>query len=231
MPVEADMRFLLLAIAFTLAVNAEKPLGPVSSEDEFLVVTASALIDKQAVEKAVGEDPRMDLVVIDIKIAPRADNKVTLNLDDFTLISRKDGQRSHPLAPSQIAGTNALVVAQGGGGGVGGGIGRMNSGRGPIWGGVPGTGDRPRRIGGDDEGAVTGAAAPSEAQASVTKDASKEKANPLMDALKEKALPLRETSEPVTGLLYFFLEGKHKLKDLELMYQSPAGRMMLDFQK
>ncbi|HYI94155.1 MAG TPA: hypothetical protein VEX68_11465 [Bryobacteraceae bacterium] len=225
------MRFLLFAIAFTLAASPEKPVGPVSSEDEFLVVTASALVDKQAVRNALGEDPRTDLVVIDIKVAPRADNKITVSLDDFTLISRKDGQRSQPLAPSQIAGTDALVVAQNGYGGVGGGIGRMNSGQGPMWGGVPGTGSRPRRIGGEDEGAVTGAATPGEAQATVTKDTTTGKANPLLDALKQKALPLRETTEPVTGLLYFFLEGKHKLKDLELIYKSPAGRMMLDFQK
>ena len=224
------MRFLIFVIAFALAASPEKPVGPVSSEDEVLVVTASALIDKQAVQNALGEDPRMDMVVIDIKVAPRADSKVTLSLDDFTLISRKDGQRSQPLAPSQIAGTDALVVAQSGYGGVGGGIGKMNSGRGPIWGGVPGTNSRPQRIGGDDQAAVTGAPTAGEAQASVTKDTT-EKPNPLLDALKQKALPLRETNEPVTGLLYFFLEGKHKLKDLELMYKSPAGRMMLDFQR
>ncbi len=224
------MRFLIFVIAFALAASPEKPVGPVSSEDEVLVVTASALIDKQAVQKALGEDPRMDMVVIDIKVAPRADSKVTLSLDDFTLISRKDGQRSQPLAPSQIAGTDALVVAQSGYGGVGGGIGKMNSGQGPIWGGVPGTNSRPQRIGGDDQAVVTGAPTAGEAQASVTKDAT-EKPNPLLDALKQKALPLRETNEPVTGLLYFLLEGKHKLKDLELMYKSPAGRMMLDFQR
>ena len=55
--------------------------------------------------------------------------------------------------------------------------------------------------------------------------------NPLLDTLKEKILPQRETNDPVTGLLYFFFEGKHKLKDLELMYKSPAGRLVLDFQK
>jgi hypothetical protein len=221
------MRFLFLAAAIALAVNAEKPLDPTRSEDELLVLTASAMVDKQAVVKALGQDPGMDLVVIDVKLAPRADNKVTVSLDDFTLISRKDGQRAQPLAPSQIAGSGALVVTSGG---RGGGIGVMNGGRGPIWGGVPGTGSRPQRVGGDDQGGVVSGAS-DETKASVTNSGAKTKDNPLLNLLKEKALPLRETNAAVTGLLYFFLEGKHKLKDLELMYKSPAGRMMLDFQK
>lgn len=55
---------------------------------------------------------------------------------------------------------------------------------------------------------------------------------PLMDALRAKALPQKETNEAVTGLLYFFLEGKHKVKQLELLYKSPVGRqMILDFEK
>lgn len=222
------MRFLVLATIGILALNAaEKPVGPVSSEDEVLILTATALLDKQAVVKAIGDDPGMDLVVIDIKLAPRADSKVAISLDDFTLISRKDGQRSQPLVPSQIAGSGALVVAQGGGGG--GGIGVMNPRRGPIWGGVPGTSSRPQRVGGDDDGVVvSGAGVESK---TTTKNDSDKNSNPLLDLLKQKSLPQRETTETTTGLLYFFLEGKHKLKDLELMYKSPAGRMMLDFQK
>jgi hypothetical protein len=65
----------------------------------------------------------------------------------------------------------------------------------------------------------------------VINEGSQEKENPFLAVLKEKSLQQRETSEPITGLLYFYFEGKHKLKDLELMYKSPAGRMMLDFQK
>ena len=167
----------------------------------------------------------MDLIIVDIKLAPRGENKIAVNFDDFTLISRKDGQRSQPLAPAQIAGRGALVVAQGGPGGGGG---MVNGGRGPIWGGVPGTGTRPRRVGGDGESGAVGA--PTETKAAVT-TGSKEQDNPLLAVLKKKALPQIETNEPVSGLLYFFLEGKHKLKDLELMYKSPAGRLILDFEK
>ena len=104
----------------------------------------------------------------------------------------------------------------------------VNGSRGPIWGGMPGTGTRPQRIGGDDEVATAGGV--TETKTAIN-DGGKEKDNPLLGILKEKILPQGETNEPVTGLLYFYLEGKHKLKDLELMYKSPAGRLMLDFQK
>lgn len=218
------MRSLVFAFTLAFAVAAEKPVGPVSSEDELLVVTAEVAAGKERAAKLLGQDPGMELIVVDVKVAPRGDTKVAVSLDDFTLISRKDGQRSQPLAPSQIAGRDALVVAQGGRGG--GGIGTMNP-RGPIWGGVPGTSSRPQRLGGDDAITTGGT---TETKATVTTGAAS-KDNPLLALLKEKALPQRETNEPMTGLLYFFLDGKHKRKDLELMYKSPAGRLILDFEK
>ena len=165
------------------------------------------------------------MIVVQVKLSPRGDAKVNVDFDDFTLISRKDGQRSQPLAPSQIAGSGALVVTPGQQGGGGGGFG---SPRRPIWGGMPGTGSRPQRAGEQENG---GAAPPTGAEAVVTEggDASE---NPLMTVLRAKALPQKETTEPVSGLLYFFLEGKHKLKQLELLYKSPVGRqMILDFEK
>lgn len=219
------MRYVILTAVFAVLASAEKHTGPVSSEDEYVVVTGSAAPDRQSVIKEIGRDPGMDLIVVNIKLAPRGENKVAVNFDDFTLISRKDGQRSQPLAPGQIAGKGALVVVQGGPGGGGG---MFSGGRGPIWGGAPGTDTRPKRIGGDGEAGAVGA--PTETKAAVT-TGEKDKDNPMLALLKEKALPQTETTEPVTGLLYFFLEGKHKLKDLELMYKSPAGRLILDFEK
>lgn len=218
------MRLLSGALLFAIAAFAAKPIPPAAAEDETVAIEAVAHIDKADVITALGQDPGMDLIAVQVKFAPRGENKVRVDLDDFTLISRKDGQRSQPLAPSQIAGSGALIVTPGSTGGGGGGMG--NPRRGPIWGGVPGTGGRPRRVGGDqDNGSVSG---PTGAQATVMDGKSD---IPLQDVLKSKALQPTETSESVTGLLYFFLEGKHKLKHLELMYKSPAGRLMLDFEK
>jgi hypothetical protein len=46
--------------------------------------------------------------------------------------------------------------------------------------------------------------------------------------LKEKILPEKETDAPVSGLLYFPME-KQKLKDLELIYKTPEGKLTLRF--
>ena len=119
-----------------------------------------------------------------------------------------------------------MVVTSSGPSGASGG---MLGNRGPMWGGMPGTGTRPRRIGGDGE-SVAGAGAPGQAEAKViTGDGQKD--NPLLAVLKAKILPEGETSETVSGQLYFILEGKHKLKDLDLIYKTSAGKLILDFVK
>jgi hypothetical protein len=221
------MRHLILAFALSSIVIAQTRPGSARSEDETLVVEATAFPDKEGVVKALGQDPGMEgLVIVQVKVAPRGENNVRISLDDFTLISRKDGQRSQPLAPSQIAGRGALVVDSGR---KGGGIGVSNNNRGPMWGGMPGTGTRPRRVGGDGEGgSIQGG---SEAAATVDAESRKGE-NPLLGLLKERVLPEKETNEAVAGLLYFFLEGKHKMKHLELMYKTPASnKLMLDFER
>ena len=229
MPVEGIVRHLrTLLWTVALCAAADKHTGPVSTEDESVRIAGTAYIDRQSVTTLLGSDPGIDLIVVEVKLAPRGDTKVNLSYDDFTLITRKDGQRSQPLAPAQIAGRGALVVNQGERGGIGG---MMNGSRGPIWGGVPGTTSRPRRVGGDDDvGGSSSGTTESSSSIKDEKDKNK-KENPLLATLKERALPEREIDEAVSGLLYFMFEGKQKLKDIELMYKGPSGRLILDFQK
>jgi hypothetical protein len=52
----------------------------------------------------------------------------------------------------------------------------------------------------------------------------------LLQALKAKQLPTKESVDPVEGFLYFPLDGKHKLKNLAVLYRGPAGRLDLEFQ-
>ena len=64
-----------------------------------------------------------------------------------------------------------------------------------------------------------------------TKVDDKNPGNPkLLEALKARQLPDKETSEPLEGLLYFRLSGKHKLKDMAVLYRGPAGKLNLDFE-
>jgi hypothetical protein len=209
-----------------LASAADKQPEAVTQSNENLELQASAHIGRQPVAAVLGVDPGLDLVAVQVDFKPKGDSAFAASRDDFTLISRKDGQKMQALHPSQIAGSAALVVNSTGPGSGGGGM--VGNRRGPIWGGVPGTGDRPRRIGGEEEGVV---GSPTPGQTQTTVENKRETGNPVLDALKQKELPLVKTSEPKAGLLYFILEGKHKLKDLELIYKGPAGTMILDFQK
>ncbi len=57
----------------------------------------------------------------------------------------------------------------------------------------------------------------------------KVKESPLLALLEAKVLPEKEVKEPLSGLLYFFLEGRHKPKDVALYYRGAAGKLSLRF--
>ena len=81
-------------------------------------------------------------------------------------------------------------------------------------------------MGGDGGALGNGASAETETKATQTQDP-KAKDNPLLAILQDKMFMDKDTKEPVSGLLYFPLDGKVKLKDLELIYKGPAGRLIV----
>ncbi len=208
---------LLLLSAAALAADKQPPVAKASNDK--LGVSATVLTPEE-IKKELGSDLGGFFTVLKVTVTP-ADAPVTISRDDFLLRSYKDGQKSGPYAPTQIAGRSALVVSQrttGGGMAVGD--------QGPVWGGIPGTGGRPQSLGTSpgigNSGGVT------EVQASAQKTADP-KDDPLLTALSQKILPEKEIKESVSGLLYFSLEGKHKPKDLVLQYLGPAGKLSLAF--
>ncbi len=215
-------RIAVLSLAAALVALAAPPKAPPSgkSVNEKLAISATVYADKSAVKELLGAELQ-DVCVVEVRIAVKGQDPVKIHPDDFLLRSFKDGQKSGPFAPSQIAGSAALVVSSGGGGGTF--IGRGSDG--PIWGGTPGTGTRPERIGGDDTG--IGNVGGTEVRA--TMDSGKDRENPLLAKLKERMLPARETTGPLSGLLYFSLEGKHKPKDLRLEYNGAGGKLGIEF--
>ena len=52
----------------------------------------------------------------------------------------------------------------------------------------------------------------------------------LLEALKAKQLKGGETTDSVEGYLYFPLDGKHKLKNMAVLYRGPAGKLDLEFE-
>lgn len=78
-------------------------------------------------------------------------------------------------------------------------------------------------------GSPTGGA--SEATVSIEEQKANRQQNLLLDALKEKVLPEGEIDKPVTGLLYFNFEGRHRVRQLELVYRKAPPRIALRFEE
>ena len=213
-----------LALAFVaiLAASGNENVRPAQArgENESVVINATVYAKPDAVKQVLGSDLDGHYIVIALEVTPRFGKSVTISRDDFVLKTDKDGERSAPFAPSQIAGRGAMVVHQTGGSGAT----PMRDNTGPIVGGYPGSIGQPHRIGGDGVG---GAGAPDGAEAKVRTGAH-EAENPLMAVLRGKELPQTKTDKPVSGLLYFPME-KQKVKDLELRYDMSGDKIVMRF--
>lgn len=220
---------LILATLSALTFAADRKALPGQAGNDDVELVGSVLIDRQEVMQAVGMYVGPGYIAVRMKVTPKTDKPLRISPDDFTIVSGKDGQRSQALSPGQIAGKGAMVVKaaanQPGG--------YMTATNGPVWGGVGGIGGGSRPAGSghasaspegkDDDPKIDNG--PDE-----KKDEKAEKdVNPLLEALKAKELPDKESTEPVEGLLYFPIEGKIKPKDLRVIYQGPAGRLIMEF--
>jgi hypothetical protein len=208
-----SLRIAWASLFFLVSLGAaEKKLPIEQTSNDVIEITATPIIDKDEIKQELGSDLGGDIVLVRVQVRPVSDKPVKVSLDDFLLISSKDGQRSEPFAPSQIAGDTALVLTpQGAKNGIGGNR--------PKWSGIAGP------FGMGTGSGSSGTSATDTKVESVHSD----KPNPLLAVLKEKVLPEKEITEPISGLLYFQMAGKFKPKDLEFHYKGPAGRLALRF--
>ena len=214
----------LYGIALATLSYAQTEVYRAGGGNNLIEFAASAITDPAEVKKLLGADLRAEIVVVEIKVTPRGDEPLLVSPDDFTLLSHKDGQRSTPFSPTQLAGKGVLVIsttarAQGGG---------YSQNTGPIIGGIPGTMGRPRQLPG--QGGMAGGPTTTATDVGVKAD-EKAPEDPILKTLREKALVEKTTLDPVSGLLYFLIEGKVKQKDLTLIYKGPAGRVVTPFEK
>jgi hypothetical protein len=202
----------LLCLSVAMLGAADKKLPIDETSNDLLDISVSAPLDKDQIKQELGADLGDDIVAVRLTARPVSDKPVQLSLDDFLLVSSKDGQRSEPFAPGQLAGSDSLTVTPNG-------VSRS------------GLGDHSHRptfgIGGIGVGSGnSGAPATPNVKVQETRD---DKENPLLAALNAKILPEKEITEPTSGLLFFQLVGKVKAKDLELHYKGPTGKMALRF--
>jgi hypothetical protein len=199
--------FSLGVLSILPALAADKKLPIEQTSNELIELSATLILDKEQIKQQLGSDFGGDLIVVQATVRPVSDKPIKVSLDDFLLISSKDGQRAEPYSPSQIAGSDVLVVTRQGtkqGTGFGVGFGGLMSG------------------GGGSSGGETNVQTKAEKGDS-------DKPNPLLETLKAKMLPEKEITETESGFLYFQIVGKVKPKELELHYKGPAGRMALRF--
>src|SRR5512140_2420829 len=165
--------FGILVCAGLLAVAAPPKVPPEShGANDTAEISARLFLGRELVKQALGSDLDGYYIVVEVKLTPKDGNPLRVRRDDFVLKTDKDGERTTPFGPSQIAGAGVLVVSETSGGG-----GMATESPGPVWGGTMG---RPGRLGGN--GTTMGNTSTSTTQATVN-DTSREKQNPVMRAL------------------------------------------------
>lgn len=204
----------LAIIACGSCFAAKKVISPTSSAgNEQVDIVATIVLNQDEVKQKLGADAGEGIVLLDVKVIPKTDKPVQVNPDDFILLAHDDGERSKPFEPEELAGKGAMVLSHStekvkktgssiGMGGMMGGIGGGNS--------SPGN--------------------PTPTVTHTKMDDKRKGNSSLLDALKAKQLPAKETTDEVDGYLYFPLDGKHKLKNLAVLYRGPAGRLDLEFE-
>src|SRR6516164_4260096 len=99
-----------LAFAFLLSGAAKKTTGTARGENEDLILNVTIFTDPASVKEALGDDLGGHYIVAQVKVEPKFGKEIVIDRDDFLLRTDKDGDRTKPMAPSQIAGRGALVV-------------------------------------------------------------------------------------------------------------------------
>ena len=197
---------LVLLPAFLLSSPAKKPtVASARGENEDLLLSVTLYTTPADVKELIGDDLGGHYIVADVKVEPKYGKTINIDRDDFVLHTDVDGSKATPFAPSQIAGSEALIITQNGAkekksgimiGGIGGGLGS----------------------GGND-------APTNSVKVQHPADA---KETPLEKLLKEKILAEQKSDKPAGGLLYYPME-KQKLKDLEIRYGPKESRITLRF--
>src|SRR5258708_4980197 len=202
-----------LASALLVSGAAKKTTATGRGENEDVILNVTIYTDSAAVKEALGDDLAGHYIVAQVKVEPKYTKEITIDRDDFVLRTDKDGDRTKPMAPSQIAGSGGLVLTRTAGpSGEGGARShRWRIGGVGMGGGGGGAGRGPQHTGGE--------APPEKGNA---------KDSPLKQMLDAKVLPEKKIEEAVTGFLFFPMENQ-KMKDLELVYGGKENRIRIRF--
>jgi len=97
----------LIALA---ALAADKKVFPGQAGNDNIELTGTLMVDPAEIRQAVGSELEPGIVVARVKVTNKTGDPLRFGPADFTLVSRKDGDRGDALAPAQLAGGSALIV-------------------------------------------------------------------------------------------------------------------------
>lgn len=181
--------------------------------------------DLSEIQSLAGDRFEGEVILVELRVRPLYGARVSLERADFLVRARNNNETSTAVTPDRIAGSAVLAL----------GADRKKSGgsvfaedpNAPIWTGVPGTGGRPRRLGGPP-GAFGGGSSGEDRQ---TVEQRRHSDDPVLDRLYAMELPLEVQEQPVSGYLYFEIPAKIKRKHLELSYDGPLGQFLIEFKR
>lgn len=212
------MRFfalpLVIAMVPVLWAGPKKVISPeTSAGNDQIDVVATITLDEQEVAQKIGADPGKGVVLLEVRVIPKTDKPVQMSPDDFILLAHDDGERSKPFEPAELAGNGALVVSS-------------------TTQGTPKKTSSSIGLGGMIAGGGGGSSPGNSRPVTLSSkmDTKSQGNETLLKALEAKQFPEKESTQPVEGYLYFPLDGKHKLKNLAVLYRGPAGRLNLEFE-
>ncbi len=193
---------------------ADKSLPIEEFSNDTVDITGHLILGKDNVAQALGVPslpPGCDtMVLVAVNVRPVSDKPVAVSIDDFLLLSGKDGQRSQAFEPTEVAGDTELVLkqrtAKDGGLLAQAGV--------PLWGAMSGVGNTPATVNLDSK--------------VVTKKDSQDES--FVSILKKKVLPEKSITEPESGYLFFEIDGKVKPKDLTMIYRGQGDKLEMRFQ-
>ncbi len=205
------------------ALAGDKGTPVAHGDNKLFAVEAKLFKEHEAVQQLLGEELEKGIVAVEITVTPKGSEPMKLWRDDFIIRSDKDGQKSEPYDPGQIASGSVLTLVYTT---EGGGVHRQENGS--VWGGMGGT--MPSRLPGDG-GGVGNAGSVERIGGSQASGKSDDSKNELLEKLRETQLKEGEISGPETGLLFYPLEGKHKPKQIWLHYTGEGGKIDLQFRQ
>src|ERR1700685_3163772 len=98
------------ALSTMTALAADKKAFPGQAGNDNIDLTGTLMLDPAEICQAVRSDLGLRVVVPRVKASNKTGEAMRIGPDDFTLVSRKDGDRSDALEPGQLAGGSALIV-------------------------------------------------------------------------------------------------------------------------